>query len=90
MLSEGIEVEAEVSEMVKNATAIIRGRLTVLRGTPCLDVRVFAHGGGAGLVPTRAGIALSRERAEDFRALVAELCDAAKASTQDTREEVER
>ena len=90
MSSSGIEVEVVVGEFQKNATTVVRGRLTSVRGVPCVDVRVFAHTGDGDLVPTRKGITLARERAENLRALVNDLCDAAEPSTQhDTREHVE-
>ena len=89
MSSDGIEVEAVVGEVPKNATTEIVARLTVVHGHPCVDVRVFAHTGDGATVATRQGIALARDRAEDFRALVNDLCDAA-ASTVNTREEMQR
>jgi len=89
MSSDGIEVEAVVGEVPKNATTEIVARLTVVHGHPCVDVRVFARTGGEP-VATRQGVALARDRAEDLRELVNDLCDAAKLSTENTREEIEQ
>ena len=90
MSSDGIETEVVVGEFPKNATTVVRARLTVVHGIECVDLRVFAHTGAGDVVPTRQGIALARDRAGDLRALVNDLCDVAKPSTQDTTEEVEQ
>jgi len=90
MSSDGIEVEAVVGAVPKSATAVVRGRLTVVHGVKCIDVRVFRHAGDGRLVATKQGITLTRSRAEDLRALVSDLCDAAKPTAQDhTRKENE-
>ena len=83
MSSDGIEVEAVVGKVPKNATTEIVARLTVVHGHPCVDVRVFAHTGGGEPVATRQGIALARDRAEDLRELVNDLCDAACGGAED-------
>ena len=88
MSSDGIEVEAVVGEIPKNATTVVRGRLTVCHGIECVDLRVFAHTGDGDVVPTRQGIAVARERAEDFRALVNAVCDAASKGRADDEGEV--
>ena len=73
-------VEAIVGDIPKNATSLIRARIVRAHGTLCVDLRIFVQARDGGLVRTRRGFSLACERAEDLRALVNDLCDAASGA----------
>jgi hypothetical protein len=69
-MSEVNEVEREVGRFQKNALSEIRARLVKVHGRPCADVRMFAVKSQGEMVPTKAGLCLSREKLPELRALV--------------------
>ena len=72
-----IVVEAEVSSFAKNARDSIVGRLTLVYGVPCADVRTFAVNSVGQTVPTKAGLTLQRDQLLMLGALVDKLIAAA-------------
>ena len=71
-----IKVERECGQFAKNATDVVKGRLTRVRGFPCADVRVFVPGAGGDLSATRHGICFAREKLPELRELVQAMIDA--------------
>lgn len=66
-------IEKDIGGFAKNAASTIRGRLTVVHGTPCGDIRCFVISATGEPVATRQGICLAREKLPELAALVAKM-----------------
>lgn len=71
-----VQTEQECGQFPKNATSVVVGRLVVVHGIACADLRVFVASADGEAVPTRAGICLARGKLPELAALIQDMIEA--------------
>ena len=101
-MADDFKVVCEVGRFQKNAATFVVARLVESHGVRCGDIRAHAASVSGDDIPTKGGLMLQLPQVRKARDLLDAVLkaaddvwgagpgDAAKASTQDTREEIEQ
>jgi len=84
MANDSTRVEREVGRFAKNAAAEVIGRLTVISGIECIDIRIFIPTTGGQMRATKKGVCIVREKASDLLKLATDLAEACKPDDEET------